>query len=66
MFAFGLGTLPNLAATGLLIARTKPSLERPMLRYAAAALLSAFAVVGIYRALYVADALAQGPFCLIP
>jgi hypothetical protein len=36
------------------------------LRYAAAALLSAFAVVGIYRALYVADALAQGPFCLIP
>jgi len=66
MLAFGLGTLPNLAATGLLIARTKPLLERATLRFAAATLLSAFAVVGIYQALYVPGALAQGPFCLMP
>jgi len=66
MLAFGLGTLPNLAASGLLIARTKPFLERATLRFAAATLLSAFAVIGIYQALYVPGALALGPFCLMP
>ena len=66
MLAFGLGTLPNLAATGLLLDRAKPLFERATLRRAAAALLVTFAVVGVYRALYVPDSLAQGPFCLVP
>jgi uncharacterized protein len=66
MLAFGLGTLPNLVATGLLIVRTKPLFERPMWRFAAAILLVGFAVAGIYRALYHPGALAQGPFCLVP
>jgi sulfite exporter TauE/SafE len=66
MLAFGLGTLPNLAVTGLLIARTKALFERTALRFAAAALLSGFAAVGIYQALYAPGALARGPFCLMP
>lgn len=64
MLAFGLGTLPNLTAAGLLIARAKPLVERRPLRIAAATLLATFAVAGIYRALYDHNALAQGPFCL--
>jgi sulfite exporter TauE/SafE len=66
MLAFGLGTLPNLAATGLLIGRAKPMFDRTRLRFAAAALLVTFAAVGIYRVLYVPNALATGPFCLVP
>lgn len=66
MLAFGLGTLPNLTVGGLLIARAKRFLERGMLRFAAASLLAVFAMAGIYRALYVPNALAQGAFCLVP
>ena len=63
MFAFGLGTLPNLTAAGLLLTRARRFLARATLRRAAAALLVAFALAGIYRALFVPDALAAGPFC---
>jgi sulfite exporter TauE/SafE len=66
MLAFGVGTLPNLTATGWLLDRARPLVERAALRRAAAALLVAFAVVGIYRALYVPNSLAKGPFCLVP
>lgn len=66
MLAFGLGTLPNLTATSLLMARAKPLSERTMWRPAGAILLVGFAAVGIYRALYDPNALAQGPFCLLP
>ena len=66
MLAFGLGSLPNLALMGLLTARAKPFFQRTALRLAAAALLSAFAVVGLYRALYGPDIIAQGAFCLVP
>jgi uncharacterized protein len=66
MLAFGIGTLPNLAAAGLLLDRAKPLFERTTLRRAAAALVVTFAVVGLYRALYLPDSLAQGPFCLVP
>ena len=66
MLAFGLGTVPNLVATNLLIARTRPPSGRAAWRIAAALLLAGFAVVGIYRALYDPNALAHGPFCLLP
>ena len=66
MLAFGVGTLPNLLATKLLIARATPLFARAQWRVAAAVLIVAFAVVGIYRALYDPNALAQGPFCLLP
>jgi sulfite exporter TauE/SafE len=66
MLAFGLGTLPNLAAAGLFLERTRPLLERTLLRLGAGALLTAFAFAGIYRVLYVPGALAAGPFCWVP
>jgi uncharacterized protein len=66
MLAFGLGTLPNLLAANLLLARTKPLLARPIWRAVAAVLLAGFAVLGIYRALHDPAALAHGPFCLFP
>ena len=66
MLAFGLGTLPNLAAAGLFFERTKLLFERGTLRLAAGALLTAFAVAGIYRVFYVPNALAAGPFCWVP
>jgi uncharacterized protein len=66
MLAFGLGTLPNLGITGLLLQRVGPALGRTPLRFAAAALLVAFGVAGIYRALFAANALVTGPYCLLP
>lgn len=64
MLAFGVGTLPNVMAAGVLLGRVRQRLGGPAIRRAAAALLAVFALVGAYRALWVADALAQGPFCL--
>jgi sulfite exporter TauE/SafE len=66
MLAFGLGTLPNLLAAGWTLARTQRSFDRPWLRYAAAAVVAGFAVVGLYRAFAMPDALGHGPFCLYP
>ena len=64
MLAFGLGTLPNLLAAGVLLARTRRALEKKALHYAAAAVLIAFALAGIWRVIYSPGTLAQGPFCL--
>jgi hypothetical protein len=66
MLAFGLGTLPNLLAAGVLLARARRAFEGRAVRYGAAAVLIAFALVGIWRVLYAPGALAQGPFCLVP
>jgi sulfite exporter TauE/SafE len=65
MLAFGLGTLPNLLAAGVLLARTRRALESKALRYTAAAVLIAFGLLGAWRALYAPGTLAQGPFCLV-
>ncbi len=66
MLAFGLGTLPNLVAAGWLVARSRTWLEGPIARYGAALLLIAFALVGIWRALFGPMSMGQGPFCLVP
>jgi sulfite exporter TauE/SafE len=66
MLAFGLGTLPNLAATGVLLASIRRWLSRTTLRALAAAWMIAFGSLGIWRLLFVPGALAQGPFCLVP
>ncbi len=66
MLAFGLGTLPNLVVAGWLMARARRWFDGRGVRYAAAALLAAFAMVGIWRALAATGDLAQGPFCLMP
>ena len=63
MFAFGIGTLPNLLAAGWVISRAKRSFDPRILRFAAATLLASFAGVGIWRALFGTLSLAQGPFC---
>jgi hypothetical protein len=66
LLAFGVGTLPNLVAAGVVLHRAAQSKHSAALRYVAAALLTGFAIVGIYRVLWVPAAMAQGPFCLLP
>jgi uncharacterized protein len=66
MLAFGLGTLPNLLAIGMLARRGRGLLDATALRGVAAAILIAFGLLGLWR-VYLADgALAQGPFCIGP
>lgn len=64
MLAFGVGTLPNLLAAGWLLGRSPRLLSSDGYRYGAATLVAGFALFGIYRALFVPEALGQGPFCL--
>ena len=64
MLAFGLGTLPNLLAAGWTVARSRRWFAAPAWRYAAAAIIAAFALIGLYRAWYAPHTLGQGPFCL--
>ena len=66
LLAFGLGTLPNVLAAGVLFARARHALQGYALRRVAAAILIAFALAGIWRVLYDPAALAHGPFCLVP
>lgn len=66
MLAFGIGTVPNLLAAGMLLDHGKQFVERSTLRYGAAAILMAFALVGIWRVVYESGAMAKGPFCLTP
>jgi hypothetical protein len=50
----------------MLIGRGQRILARPGVRYAAGAVIAAFALFGLYRALFVPEALAHGPFCIVP
>jgi len=64
MLGFGLGTLPNLLATGVLLGRAARLMSGTLMRNAAAAAMIAFGMIGIWRLLSVPGTLAQGPFCL--
>ena len=64
MLAFGVGTLPNLLAAGWTLARSNRWFADRRVRFAAAAVISGFALLGLYRAGFVPDALGQGPFCI--
>jgi uncharacterized protein len=66
MLAFGVATLPSLLAASALLARASTRLGARPLRLSVAMLLIAFGLLGIYRALWIPDALAQGPFCFLP
>lgn len=66
MLVFGLGTLPHLVGFGCLLSRVRDRLTGNGFRHAAAAILVAFALLGIYRALFLPGTLGQGPFCLVP
>jgi sulfite exporter TauE/SafE len=50
MLAFGLGTLPLLFSIGLLGTRLQSILQRPVVRMLAGALVLAFGLLGVYRA----------------
>ena len=66
MLAFGLGTVPNLVAGGMLLDQIVRRVSAKSLRHASAAVLVGFALIGMWRTLYHPNALAQGPFCLVP
>lgn len=66
MLAFGLGTLPNLLATGVVLGRARRFLSGSTVRAVAAVLMIVFGLFGIARVLFVPEALAQGAFCLVP
>lgn len=63
MMAFGLGTLPHLLAAGTILATVRRHVTAPWWRYVTAALLMTFGAFGLYRAVWVPGALAQGMFC---
>lgn len=64
MVAFGAGTLPALTAAGLLLRIPQRALGATRWRYLAASVVIGFALLGLYRGLFVPGAWAQGPFCL--
>lgn len=64
MLAFGVGTLPNLLAAGWTFVRSRRLFADARFRYFAAATIALFAVLGLYRAWFVPEALGQGPFCI--
>jgi sulfite exporter TauE/SafE len=63
MLAFGLGTLPNLLATGWLLARARTWLGSPRVRWAGALLLAGFAALGLWRAFFGPLSELRGAFC---
>jgi uncharacterized protein len=63
MLAFGLGTVPNLLAAGWVVSRVRSKVNSRIVRFAGAALLAGFAVVGIGRALFWAPSALHGAFC---
>ena len=64
MLAFGVGTMPNLLAAGWLMVRLQRMLANAALRFSAAAIVGAFALLGLYRAWFAPETLGDGPFCL--
>ncbi len=65
MLAFGAGTTPTLLAASFTLRLPRRALGQRGWRYVAATAVIVFATTGIYRSLFVAGALAQGPFCLV-
>ncbi|HQR09921.1 MAG TPA: sulfite exporter TauE/SafE family protein [Casimicrobiaceae bacterium] len=65
MLAFGAGTLPNLLAAGWTLTRSRRWFADRRYRLAAAVLIGGFALLGLYRAAFMPDALGQGPFCIM-
>ncbi|MBI2315925.1 MAG: sulfite exporter TauE/SafE family protein [Betaproteobacteria bacterium] len=64
MIAFGLGTLPNLAAAALAARRVALALRRNWVRILAGALIMALGLVGFARIPGLADSIREGLACL--
>jgi len=65
MFAFGLGTLPNLLVAGSLIARLRDRVDATLARRVAAGIVAVLACVGLWRALGADGALPDTPYCIV-
>ena len=61
--AFGLGTLPNLMATGLAVGGARRLMATATLRNVAALALIAFGTAGLWRVLAAPETLGRSPFC---
>jgi uncharacterized protein len=64
MLAFGLGTLPNLLAAGLLMRSGRSWLQRPLVRRIAGIIVLGFGLTGLAHATYLGDQLRRGVLCL--
>ncbi len=65
MFAFGLGTLPNLLAMSGIVGSLRRYAQRRAWRVAAGVLVGGFGLLSIYRALTLPDTLLGQGFCLV-
>lgn len=65
MAAFGLGTLPNVLAAGLLFRRLRPWFQSRLGRWIAGGLVLGFGVAGLLHAAQLGDQLRRGVICLV-
>ncbi len=65
MAAFGLGTLPNLLAAGMLMQRVRPWFRNRIGRWIAGGLVLGFGVAGLVHATQLGDQLRRGVLCLV-
>ena len=65
MFAFGLGTLPNLLLAGMAIKRLRDITSNRYVRLAAGALVAGFGVFGLAKAVHLGEHIRQGLLCII-
>jgi sulfite exporter TauE/SafE len=65
MAAFGLGTLPNLLAAGMLFRRIRPWFQQRTGRWIAGGLVLGFGVAGLVHAMHLGDQLRRGVLCLV-
>jgi sulfite exporter TauE/SafE len=65
MAAFGLGTLPNLLAAGLLFTRARPWLQGRLARRIAGGLVLGFGIAGLAHATWLGDQIRRGVLCVL-
>ena len=65
MAAFGLGTLPNLLAAGMLLTRVRPWLQQPWVRRISGCLLLGFGISGLAQAIGLGEQIRRGALCLL-
>jgi uncharacterized protein len=63
MLAFGLGTLPNLLAVGVMAARMRTWFRYPAVRIAAGVMVAAFGLMGLLRAEHMSEVSLIGQIC---
>jgi sulfite exporter TauE/SafE len=65
MAMFGLGTLPNLLAAGLIVTRARPWLQGPVARRIAGGVVLTFGVAGLAHATWLGDQIRRGVLCVL-